>query len=86
MIMQSSISDVIDPAGWHEWNGNFALRTLFYAEFQNTGPGAGTSQRVKWEGYKVITSPTEAQAFSPQRFIAGGSWLGTTGFPFSLGL
>ncbi|KAL0441301.1 UNVERIFIED_CONTAM: Pectinesterase/pectinesterase inhibitor U1 [Sesamum radiatum] len=39
VVMQSSITDVIDPAGWHEWSGNFALNTLFYGEYQNTGAG-----------------------------------------------
>ncbi|KAH1066318.1 hypothetical protein J1N35_031305 [Gossypium stocksii] len=86
VVMQSTISDVIQPAGWHEWSGSFALKTLFYAEYQNTGAGASTSARVKWGGYKVITSASEAQAFTPGRFIAGGSWLSSTSFPFALGL
>ncbi|KAJ1390766.1 Pectinesterase, catalytic [Sesbania bispinosa] len=86
VIMQSTISDVINPAGWHEWDGNFALNTLFYGEYQNTGAGAATSGRVKWKGFKVITSASEAQAFTPANFIAGSSWLSSTGFPFSLGL
>ncbi|KAI4355357.1 hypothetical protein L6164_004138 [Bauhinia variegata] len=86
VIMQSTISDVIAAAGWHEWSGTFALNTLFYGEYQNTGPGAGTSGRVKWKGFKVITSATEAQAYTPGRFIAGSGWLGSTGFPFALGL
>lgn len=86
VIMQSSISDVIDPVGWHEWQGSFALNTLFYGEYQNTGAGAGTSKRVTWKGYKVITSATEAQRFTPGSFVAGSSWLRATGFPFSLGL
>ncbi|KAH6773329.1 pectin methylesterase 3 [Perilla frutescens var. frutescens] len=86
VIMQSSITDVIHPVGWHEWSGNFALDTLFYGEHQNTGAGASTSGRVKWKGHKVITSTTEAQSYTAGRFIAGGSWLSSTGFPFSLGL
>ncbi|KAJ8755746.1 hypothetical protein K2173_024290 [Erythroxylum novogranatense] len=86
VVMQSSISNVIHPAGWHEWSGNFALNTLYYAEYQNTGVGANTSGRVKWKGYKVISSATEAQGFSPARFIAGSSWLRSTTFPYSLGL
>ncbi|KAJ4827605.1 hypothetical protein Tsubulata_026412, partial [Turnera subulata] len=56
VIMQSSISDVINPAGWHEWNGNFALNTLYYGEYQNSGAGAGTSKRVSWKGYKIMES------------------------------
>eukprot|EP00268_Persea_americana_P036489 TRINITY_DN3596_c0_g1_i5.p1 TRINITY_DN3596_c0_g1~~TRINITY_DN3596_c0_g1_i5.p1 ORF type:complete len:579 (-),score=57.29 TRINITY_DN3596_c0_g1_i5:303-2039(-) len=86
VFMQSEISDVINPAGWHEWNGNFALDTLYYGEYQNTGAGAGTANRVKWKGYRVITSATEAQQFTAGNFISGSSWLGSTGFPFSAGL
>ncbi|KAL1329424.1 pectinesterase [Arachis ipaensis] len=86
VIMQSTISDVIQPVGWHEWNGDFALNTLVYREYQNTGPGAGTSARVTWKGYKVITNAAEAQAFTAGAFIGGSNWLGSTGFPFSLGL
>ncbi|PNT44161.1 hypothetical protein POPTR_003G072800v4 [Populus trichocarpa] len=86
VIMQSSITDVIQPAGWFEWSGSFALNTLYYAEYQNSGAGAGTSRRVTWKGYRVITSATEAQRFTPGNFIAGSSWLRSTTFPFSLGL
>ncbi|CAN1162448.1 Pectinesterase 3 [Linum perenne] len=86
VIMQSTISDVVHPAGWHEWNGNFALNTLYYGEHRNSGAGAATNGRVKWRGHRVITSDTEATGFTPGRFIAGGSWLSSTTFPFSLGL
>nr|XP_043623597.1 pectinesterase-like [Erigeron canadensis] len=86
VVMQSAISDVINPAGWFPWNGNFALDTLFYGEYQNTGAGASTANRVTWRGYRVITSATEAQGFTPGSFIGGGNWLRATGFPFSLGL
>ncbi|KAA0059355.1 hypothetical protein IC582_002638 [Cucumis melo] len=86
VIMQCSISDVIDPKGWHEWSGSFALNTLFYGEYQNTGPGASTGGRVTWKGFRVIRSATEAEGFTAGKFIGGGSWLRSTGFPFSLGL
>lgn len=86
VIMQSVITDVINPAGWFEWSGSFALNTLYYGEYQNTGAGADTSRRVNWRGFKVITSATEAQGFTAGQFIAGGSWLSSTNFPFSLGL
>ncbi|XP_057980298.1 pectinesterase-like [Malania oleifera] len=86
VVMQSSITDVIHPAGWHEWDGPFALDTLYYGEHQNTGSGAATGGRVNWKGYRVITSATEAQMFTAGNFIGGGGWLRDTGFPFSLGL
>uniref|UniRef100_A0A6M2EFW2 Pectinesterase n=1 Tax=Populus davidiana TaxID=266767 RepID=A0A6M2EFW2_9ROSI len=86
VIMQSSISDVIHPAGWNGFKGRFALSTLSFAEYENSGAGAGTSKRVTWEGYKTITSATEAQSFTPRNFITGSSWLKSTTFPFSLDL
>eukprot|EP00268_Persea_americana_P050664 TRINITY_DN5528_c0_g1_i1.p1 TRINITY_DN5528_c0_g1~~TRINITY_DN5528_c0_g1_i1.p1 ORF type:complete len:591 (+),score=64.50 TRINITY_DN5528_c0_g1_i1:51-1775(+) len=86
VVTKTDISAVIQPAGWYEWNGNFALDTLYYAEFQNTGAGAGTANRVKWKGYKVITDVAEAEQFTVRNFIAGSNWLGSTPFPFSLDL
>lgn len=86
VIMQTEISDVINPAGWFEWSGDFALDTLFYAEYANTGPGANTSNRVTWKGYRVITDASEVEMFTAENFISGDSWLNSTGFPYSLGL
>lgn len=85
VVMQTSISDVIHPAGWFEWSGNFALSTLYYAEHANSGAGSGTGARVAWAGFKVIDA-TEARQFTPGEFIAGASWLPATTFPYSLGL
>ncbi|KAK9060544.1 hypothetical protein SSX86_021248 [Deinandra increscens subsp. villosa] len=86
VVMQSTITDVINPAGWYPWNGDFALDTLYYGEYDNTGDGADTSNRVTWPGYHVITDATVASNFTAGNFIDGGDWLGDTGFPYSLGL
>ncbi|XP_019176918.1 PREDICTED: pectinesterase-like [Ipomoea nil] len=86
VIMQSSITDVIDPAGWDIWDGNFALNTLVYREYNNTGAGADTSRRVNWKGFKVITNSAEVVSYTPGVFIDGDNWLSGTGIPFSLGL
>uniref|UniRef100_A0A803NZT8 Pectinesterase n=1 Tax=Cannabis sativa TaxID=3483 RepID=A0A803NZT8_CANSA len=85
VVMQSNIGDVIVPAGWFEWAGDFALKTLYYGEYLNTGPGAGTSKRVKWAGYRVM-SAAEAQKFTVAQLIQGGVWLKSTGVTFSEGL
>ncbi|KAJ0491967.1 putative pectinesterase [Helianthus annuus] len=86
VVMQTTIGNVIHPNGWFPWDGNFALNTLYYGEYQNNGAGASTSNRVRWGGFRVITNAAEARGFTPGNFINGGSWLGNTGFPFSLGL
>ncbi|CAA6664803.1 unnamed protein product [Spirodela intermedia] len=69
VFMKSTLDGLIDPAGWLEWSGSFALKTLYYGEYQNTGAGAGTSGRVKWGGYRVITSATEAGKFTVGSFL-----------------
>lgn len=66
--MQSYKDSLIDPAGWREWSGDFALSTSYYAEFNNTGPGSNTSSRVTWLGYHVINE-TAAVNFTVSSFI-----------------
>ncbi|KAE9450913.1 hypothetical protein C3L33_17188, partial [Rhododendron williamsianum] len=86
VFMKTSLDGLIAPAGWLAWSGNFALSTLYYGEYMNTGAGAGTGGRVQWPGYHVITSVTEAGKFSVGSFLAGGSWIPSTGVPFTAGL
>ncbi|KAJ9543061.1 hypothetical protein OSB04_022768 [Centaurea solstitialis] len=86
VIMRSYIGDLIDPAGWLEWSGDFGLSTLYYGEYMNRGPGSNTNGRVSWPGYRVIVNTTEAGQFTAGNFIQGGDWLNTTGVPYYLGL
>ncbi|KAJ4824338.1 hypothetical protein Tsubulata_004301 [Turnera subulata] len=86
VFMQTYLDSLINPAGWMPWSGNFALSTLYYGEYMNTGPGSSTANRVNWKGYHVITSATEASKFTVANFIAGGSWLPGTNVPFTAGL
>ncbi|CAI9098421.1 OLC1v1035065C1 [Oldenlandia corymbosa var. corymbosa] len=86
VIMQSYISNAIKPQGWLEWNGNFALDSLYYGEYMNYGPGAGLGRRVNWPGYHVINDTTVANNFTVAQFIVGNSWLPTTGVKYTAGL
>lgn len=86
VVMQSYICDLIDPAGWAEWDGDFALKTLYYGEYMNRGPGAGVSKRLKWPGYHVIRNASEAMKFTVSELIQGGTWLKSTGVAFTEGL
>ncbi|XVE64392.1 hypothetical protein DITRI_Ditri07aG0097400 [Diplodiscus trichospermus] len=86
VYMLSYMGDHIHPRGWLEWNGAFALDTLYYGEYKNNGPGAAVGQRVRWRGYRVITAETEASKFTVAQFIYGSSWLPSTGVAFSAGL
>lgn len=80
--MYSKMESVVDPKGWLEWDGDFALNTLYYGEYMNRGPGSNTSARVTWPGYRVINASTEASQFTVANFIQGNQWLPATGIPF----
>ncbi|KNA14938.1 hypothetical protein SOVF_102290 [Spinacia oleracea] len=86
VIMKSNIDGLVDRAGWAPWDGEFAVKTLYYAEYMNNGAGAGTWGRVKWPGYHVITSPIEAGKFTVGNFVGGDKWIPATGVPFTSGL
>ncbi|XP_030530437.1 putative pectinesterase/pectinesterase inhibitor 45 [Rhodamnia argentea] len=84
IIMESTIEDFIDPAGWMPWEGEFALKTLYYAEYNNKGPGAKLDTRVKWPGYKKIQKQ-EAAKFTVGTFLDAG-WIKGAGVPVHFGL
>ncbi|KAI8522646.1 hypothetical protein RHMOL_Rhmol13G0012400 [Rhododendron molle] len=86
IFMLSNIGDLVDPAGWLEWSGDFALSTLYYREYMNRGPGSNTSGRVTWPGYAVTTNVTEASMFTVGNFIEGGEWLPSYNIPYYLNL
>ncbi|KAG4959975.1 hypothetical protein AAZX31_13G170000 [Glycine max] len=85
VFMQSYIGELIQSAGWLEWNGTDGLSTLFYGEFQNFGPGSDTSKRVQWSGYNLL-SATQARNFTVHNFTLGYTWLPDTDIPYSEGL
>ncbi|XP_028790019.1 probable pectinesterase/pectinesterase inhibitor 61 [Neltuma alba] len=86
VYMLSYMGDHINPRGWLEWNATSPVDKLYYGEYMNSGPGAAVGGRVNWPGYRVITSKEEASRFTVAQFIAGSSWLPSTGVAFVGGL
>ncbi|KAF9662307.1 hypothetical protein SADUNF_Sadunf18G0039400 [Salix dunnii] len=84
IIMESNIGDFIHPDGWLPWQGQFGLKTLYYAEYNNKGAGAQTNARIKWPGYHIINKQ-EAMKFTVEPFYQG-DWISATGSPIHLGL
>lgn len=91
VVMESRIADFIQPDGWTPWSGNAYLSTLYYAEYNNEGPGANVAKRVKWPGYKGLISKAEAAQFTTGQFLKGGTtsraedWLKPLHVPFDIG-
>lgn len=88
VVMQSTLDSHIDPTGWAEWDAQSKdfLQTLYYGEYMNNGPGAGTSKRVNWPGYHIIKTAAEASKFTVAQLIQGNVWLKNTGVNFIEGL
>ncbi|AAF86993.1 F26F24.2 [Arabidopsis thaliana] len=86
VFMKCNLGALVSPAGWLPWSGSFALSTLYYGEYGNTGAGASVSGRVKWPGYHVIKTVTEAEKFTVENFLDGNYWITATGVPVNDGL
>ncbi|XP_020088214.1 pectinesterase-like [Ananas comosus] len=85
VVMESHIGGFIHPDGYMPWEGEFALSTLYYAEYNNFGGGSNVSTRVPWPGFHVI-SRREAERFTVGNFLYGADWIPATGAPFRLGM
>ena len=67
------------PVGWHNWSRPEAEKTVFYAEYNNSGPGAATAARVPWSHQ---LSKKEAALYTPENIfgvdaaaaISGTKW------------
>ncbi|KAI5647390.1 hypothetical protein M9H77_33395 [Catharanthus roseus] len=83
VFLKTDLDGLVDPRGWSEWSGDFALSTLYYGEYKNSGDGASTANRVKWPGFHVLHEDHEASPFSVANFIQGHYWIPSTGISFS---
>lgn len=72
VFIHSILEVLVTPQGWMPWSGDFALKTLYYGEFENSGAGSDLSQRVSWSS-KI---PAEhVSSYSAENFIQGGEWM-----------
>ncbi|NLO71845.1 MAG: pectin esterase [Porphyromonadaceae bacterium] len=48
VFMNCELPGEINPAGWNNWRNPENEKTARYAEYNNSGKGSDTTQRVKW--------------------------------------
>ena len=67
-FLNTAMSEVVRPEGWHNWNLPEREKTVRYSEFGSTGPGAKAAARVPWS-----RRPTKAEAklVTPKKVLAG---------------
>ncbi|XP_009760766.1 pectinesterase-like [Nicotiana sylvestris] len=80
IAMSSYLDGFIDPQGWTLWNGKPS--DIYFAEYNNRGPGADTNRRVKWERN---ISDSEASNFTVRNFLHGDEWI-PSAIPYTLDL
>jgi pectinesterase len=68
VYLHCDLGPQINPAGWLKWRPTDHDMKVFYAEYDCTGPGAATNQRVAWS--RQLTKP-EAQPFEMETFLKG---------------
>ncbi len=72
LFMHCALPATICPQGWHHWKKE-REQTARYMEFENTGAGANTSQRVAWS--RQLTKK-EAKAITMEEvFKRADNWL-----------
>ncbi|KAG5245023.1 hypothetical protein OIU76_002773 [Salix suchowensis] len=72
VFIHCNLEALVTPQGWLPWGGDFALKTLYYGEFENSGPGSNSSQREPWSSR---IPAQHVDAYSVQNFIQGDEWI-----------
>lgn len=68
VFLNTEMGSHILPEGWNNWNNAENEKTVYYAESNSKGPGAGTAGRVKWS--KQL-SAGEAKEYTLEKIFAG---------------
>lgn len=50
VFQNSQLGNVINPKGWQTWDSSSSTKNVFLREYNNTGPGSSTAQRVSFAG------------------------------------
>ncbi|TKY52380.1 pectinesterase/pectinesterase inhibitor [Spatholobus suberectus] len=84
VFIENVIGDLIQPEGYIPWSIEEPnTQHCYFAEFDNTGPGALTQARAKFA--KGLISKEEASKFTAEPWLQASTWLPATGIPFDPG-
>ncbi|GAB6009776.1 pectinesterase family protein [Dysgonomonas reticulitermitis] len=68
LFMNTELPEGVRPEGWHNWGKEENEKTARYMEYNNTGVGSKTGNRVEW--VKILTSE-EARKYTVENVMKG---------------
>jgi len=70
VLLNTEMGAHIEPAGWREWHPGEtqSLETVYYAEYDSTGPGAHPGER---DPHTKMLTAAQAAGYEPQKFFNG---------------
>jgi pectinesterase len=76
-FLNTEMSEVVRPEGWHNWNFPEREKTVRYSEYGSTGAGANIKARVAWSHQ---LSKAETKAITMEKVLGGfDNWNPKTG-------
>lgn len=69
VILHSYLGKHICEEGWHNWDKKEAEQTVFYAEYENYGPGYRPDKRPAW--VHMLTKD-EAEHYTREKVLGEG--------------
>ncbi|KAL9238144.1 hypothetical protein vseg_012612 [Gypsophila vaccaria] len=75
VYINNTLGDIISPEGWAPRDKEFALSTLFYGEFGNSGGGASVSKRVPWS---TQIPQQYVSTYYAHNFVQANEWITLT--------
>ncbi|BBN07119.1 pectinesterase [Marchantia polymorpha subsp. ruderalis] len=75
VFSSSVLGSLVNSRGWNDWNNASLDSTVYFGEYNNTGPGADTSKRVS---YFYNLSEDEVTSFVDLSFISANDWFDST--------
>ncbi len=67
VFLNTQMSEVVRPEGWHNWGKPEREKTTRYAEYRSTGPGTGATKRAAWA--RPLTGQ-DAEGFTAAKVLA----------------
>ncbi len=68
IFLNTEMSDIVRPEGWHNWKRPHREKTARYGEYNSTGPGANPDARVEWS--RQLTAE-QAEKITIQTVLSG---------------